>query len=25
LREISLEELAQQTTANAQRLFNFDE
>jgi len=24
LREISLEELAQQTTANAQRLFNFD-
>ncbi|HBJ48040.1 MAG TPA: hypothetical protein DDY69_12040, partial [Deltaproteobacteria bacterium] len=22
---ISLEELAQQTTANAQRLFNFDE
>jgi len=25
LRDISLEELAQQTTANAQRLFNFDE
>jgi TatD DNase family protein len=25
LREISLEELAQQTTENAQRLFNFDE
>ena len=25
LKEISLEELAQQTTANAQRLFNFDE
>ncbi len=25
LRKISLEELAQQTTANAQRLFNFDE
>ena len=25
LREISLEELAQQTSENAQRLFNFDE